>query len=137
MIGYFEVSADFVSGCLEFLSGFAAVASFIATVFIHRKTVERQRKIETIAAYSAIREKQPVSIKNASNKEIDDYLLDMEFFCVGINNGIYDVKILKEMSGKRLLGQYEEIKQRKSNFSETTAWSEYIKVMERLASMYE
>ena len=65
----------------------------------------------------------------------------MEFFCIGINNGIYDFCILRKMSGQRLLNQYrsgmcEFVDSRRKRSQKTDDWCEYKKVMYKLEKYY-
>ena len=42
-----------------------------------------------------------------TDKDRLDYLKEMERFCTGINNNIYDLNIISQMSGNLLITQYD------------------------------
>lgn len=114
------------------------VISAIITVRIYRHTVNRESKILTLEHLSQIREKYPNKVPARQRLE---YLRDMEFFCTGINEGIYDIRIVKKMSGRRLLRQYDSymrnyITLRRKASTSDESWMEYECVMEKLRVLY-
>lgn len=122
----------------DLLADLAAVVGAVVTVFVFRHGVKRERKILTIDEYSRIRSDHSGIV---TDDEKLDYLKDMEFFCVGINSGIYDFKILQKMSGRRLLSLYQDemkdfIIYRRESQNEKDAWCEYETVMRCLECHY-
>lgn len=116
----------------------APVAGALIAAYVYWHTVRRDKKIETIKKLSELRDKYPQKV---SNDDILNYLRDMEYFCTGINEGIYDLKIVKKMSGKRLLRQYDEyiqatIAARREQRDSEIIWKEYEEVMQKLNLMY-
>ena len=127
--------------CLEIAANIAAVVGAIISVFVYRGTVNREKRILTIENFSKIRDKYPQELYGSNERIKLDYLRDMEFFCLGVNQNIYSFDIMQKMSGKRLLAQYEcymkeFISERRANHSETI-WIEYEKTMNRLYKYYE
>ncbi|MBR6826506.1 MAG: DUF4760 domain-containing protein [Oscillospiraceae bacterium] len=69
------------------------------------------------------------------------YLKDMEFFCIGVNSGIYDFGVSQRVSVRRLLAQYQTeirhlIEIRRQEQGATDIWCEYERVMQRLECHY-
>lgn len=123
----------------DFLLVAAPVASAIIAVYVHRRTVLREQQLQTIRHLSKLRGKYPETIPKHRRLQ---YLRDMEFFCTGINAGIFDLTIVKKMSGRRLLRQYNsymqneiQIRRRNANHPEET-WTEYELAMQKLHLMY-
>lgn len=127
-----------VTVVIELIGNIAAVIGAIISVSVYGNTVKREKKILTIETFSKIREKYK---KEISENDRTKFLKEMEFFCVGINEGIYDINIIKKMSGKLLLEQYDGmkpyIKERKATHQDPECyWCEYEKVMQKLQCMY-
>lgn len=122
----------------EIFGNIAAVIGAIISVAVYSHTVKREKKLLTIDTFSKIREKYH---KEIPENERMKFLKEMEFFCVGINEGIYDINIIKKMSGKLLLEQYDEmkpyIKERRTVLQNSECyWCEYEKAMRKLQCMY-
>ena len=72
-----------------------------------------------------------------SYKAKKKYIKELEFFATGVNQKIYDVKIVNKMIGSKLIYQYEKylmkiiIRIRKSN-EESKAYIEYEKMINNL-----
>jgi len=126
---------------------FGIVAATVISLLTHRSILKRDKKINTIAEFSKIRTKYPdLSCMKAAKcrswcefkRKRIAYLKEMEFFCVGLNNGVFDINILKKMSGHLLVTQYRRY-MRKVAFSRLDKgfeYQEYIKVMETLCEDY-
>ena len=68
--------------------------------------MNKQRKIDTLNELASIRVKYP-TFKMIANQEKIEYIQRMEFFALGVNEGIYDISIVKKMSRKVLINQYD------------------------------
>lgn len=102
------------------------------------KTVNREKKILTIQEFSKIREKYPnMSSKYANNNERLEYLKEMERFCVGIHYKIYDIEIVKDMSGHLLVKQYDSymkdlVQSRRELRSKFSAYEQYEETIKKI-----
>ena len=125
---------------IEVCANIAAVAGAIISVAVYRHAVKRERKINTIREYVRIRNQFPY--EKIPENQLKPYLREMEFFCTGINEGLYDFGVLRKMSGRRLLSQYnnymrEYISDRRTRIgASSVSWVEYEKVMGRLQCRY-
>lgn len=126
-------------GFVEILADWAAVAGAITSVVVYCQTLQRDRKLATINKVNEIRCKYPEVDPLPEDGKLQ-YLREMEFLCTGINEGIYDLNILKRMSGRLFLSQYNNLKpflqKREENPKAKDAWSEYKSVMEKLNLLY-
>lgn len=91
----------------QIVSAGVAVLSFAGSVIVYRRTLNRERKLDTIKMLSEIRMKYP-KIFGLSYKAKKKYIKELEFFATGVNQKIYDIKIVSKMSGSRLIYQYEK-----------------------------
>ena len=125
---------------VEIAANIAAVAGSVISACVFKHSIKRERQILTIKTFSKFRQKFPKEIVKMSNDERKDYLREIEFFCLGINNKIYDFDTLRKMSGKRLLSQYKKMKYfvniRRKERNEDSIGCEYEKVMKRLECYY-
>ena len=89
----------------------------VISIWTHYAILHRDKKINTIQTLSAIRSKYPnmKTVKTAgcsTEKELaekrGEYLKEMEFFSVGIQEGVFDLNITAKMSGHLLINQYDE-----------------------------
>ncbi|MBQ1216969.1 MAG: hypothetical protein IIX85_03315, partial [Clostridia bacterium] len=116
---------------VSFLADLAAVAGALVSVAVYYDTVNRDRKISTIAKYSELREKFPANIEDLDEEGKLAYLKELEFFCTGINERVYDLRILRKMCGKRLIRQYDSVmkdfveERRRVSQTASRAWTEY------------
>lgn len=124
---------------LKIVKDLAPVAAALISVLVYRHTVTRERKINTMKAFSKIRMKYPNMSPYAENKVCDSirkhYLKEMEFFCTGVNSKIYDIRIVKKMSRSYLIDQYFKYLRKYVNNIRSTqpnAYSEYLKVINKL-----
>lgn len=125
---------------IEIVAGLAAVVGAIVSVVVYKQTLNRDKKLATINIINEIRNKYP-RVSKLSWCERQSYLREMEFLCTGINEGIYELSILKRMSGRLFLSQYRIIKpyleaRRKTKPSAEEAWHEYESVMQKLNLLY-
>lgn len=126
----------------EILTTLAACASVIASVWVHRSTLRRSKKLETIKKLSKLRDDYP-ELDELTYEEKFNYLKELEFFCTGINEKIYDIHILKKMSGKLFLSQYRNVmrdfiaERRSQSSTAKNAWKEYEAVIMKLSDMYD
>ena len=97
-------------------------------------------KLETLRKLTELRMKYP-SMEEISNNDKLDYIKELEFFATGINQKIYDIKIVTKMSGSRLISQYdialeEIVKQRRKGKEDSTSYIEYEKIEEEIKNTY-
>ena len=116
------------------------VVSVVASVGIFRATIRRDKKLSTLKIVNEIRRAFP-EVQHLSKKETKQYLQRMEFLCTGINEGIYDLSIMRRTSGRLFLSQYGivksyiQIRRTKGTLSENT-YVEYEQVMHKLDKFY-
>ncbi|MBE6619205.1 MAG: DUF4760 domain-containing protein [Ruminococcaceae bacterium] len=127
---------EFACSHCEIIASITSVLGSIVSVSVYRTTMKREKKILTIEHLSKIREEYSGGFPSEKNN-IEKYLKKMEFFCVGINSGIYDIKIVKKMSGRLLLEHYEKMKIYIQKKKHESSWCEYEKVMKKLQKMYK
>lgn len=130
-----------MSEIYEVITSIASVAGAGISVGVFCRTIKRERRILTIKAISGFREKHQLETFNMTDAEKKEYLKDIEYICIGINNKIYDFKILQKMCGKRLLSQYQNgmedfVKLRREIRDTDEIWNEYEKVMKKLECHY-
>ena len=120
----------------QIISAVAAVGSFAGSVIAYRRTLNRERKLDTIKMLSEIRMKYP-KICGLSYKAKKKYIKELEFFATGVNQKIYDIKIVSKMSGSRLIYQYEKylkkiIKRIRKGKEDSKTYIEYEKMINKL-----
>lgn len=120
----------------EIISGIAAAVAIIISIILYRHGLNRERRTDTLKCFSEIRRKY-FNTKALSEKEKLKYLNELEYFATGINAKIYDIKIVKNMSGSRLIRQYDNwasefIQFRRKQFGNEKAYCEYEKMIEKL-----
>lgn len=125
MVTFFEI-AD------SALPAFAILAS----VSIYRHGLTRERKNETIQCLSRIRRRFPNAGSLPQRRQLG-YLNELEYFATGVNEHIYDIKIVQKMSGRILLKDYEHwarklIEERRNRPGKQTIYCEYEKMMKGL-----
>ena len=126
----------------NFLLKYSPVIGSIISVFVFAYNVTREKRILTIKEFSKIRNCYREDVSRMEDDQKIDYLRDLEFFCLGINKGIYNFQIFRKMSGKRLYIQYDEqlkpfIKVRRDLHKENNYYCEYEKVMKKLSKYYK
>lgn len=120
----------------QIVSAGVAVLSFAGSVIVHRKTLNRERKLDTIKMLLEIRMKYP-KVCGLSYKAKKKYIKELEFFATGVNQKIYDIKIVNKMSGSKLIYQYEKylkkiIKRIRKGKEDSKAYIEYEKMINKL-----
>lgn len=101
------------------VSACAAVAALAITVAVHLHGLKREIKLDTLNKYYAIRSTKVD--KNSSEESKKEFLIELEYFAVGINKKVYDIEILARVGGQRLLRIYhgwveEFIKKRRNKY---------------------
>lgn len=136
-------SIDVVVDIFQIITALAAVAGFILSIFVYKNTLNRERKLDTLRTLSELRVKYP-NTERMSEKESSEYIKALEFFATGVNQEIYDIKIVKKMSGNRLVEQYnenlkdliEKKRQKKDGKKkDSEAYIEYEKMIQALRKM--
>lgn len=120
----------------EIISGIAAAMAIIISITLYMHGLNRERKVDTLKSFSEIRKKY-FNTKTLDDKEKLKYLNELEYFSTGVNEKIYDIKIVKKMSGSRLIRQYENwaaefIHYRRNRFANGKAYYEYEKMIKSL-----
>ena len=115
-----------------------SVCGVFVSAIIYLHTVNREKKILTIKEFMKIREKYPnLSSEHVTDEVRLEYLKEMERFCVGIFNNIYDIKIITDMSGHLLVKQYDSYMKdfmlsRRKNKSETWKYKRYEETIQKI-----
>ena len=73
----------------QIASALAAVGSFVGSIIVYKRSVNRECKLETLRKLTELRMKYP-SKEEISNNDKLDYIKELEFFATGINQKIYD-----------------------------------------------
>ena len=120
----------------QIVSAGVAVLSFAGSVIVYRKTLNRERKLDTIKMLLEIRMKYS-KVCGLSYKAKKKYIKELEFFATGVNQKIYDIKIVNKMSGSKLIYQYEKylkkiIKRIRKGKEDSKAYIEYEKMINKL-----
>lgn len=119
----------------QIVSAGAAIASFVGSVIVYKMSLGRERRLDTLRTLSELRMRYP-TVEGMCKSDKLDYLQELEFFATGVNNKIYDIKIVKRMSKSRLTTQYnlylkkfiEERREKKNS----TSYIEYEKMIQKL-----
>ena len=122
----------FVQIC-EIISGISAAIAIIISISLYVHGLNRERKHDTLNRFAEIRNNY-FNTKHLDDKEKLKYLNELEYFATGINNKVYDIKIVKLMSGNRMIRQYNDFIQlrRSSRYGNENAYNEYEKMIEKL-----
>lgn len=123
----------------QIASALAAVGSFVGSIVVYKRSVNRECKLETLRKLTELRMKYP-SMEEISDGDKLDYIKELEFFATGINQKIYDLEIVNKMSGSRLISQYnialeEIVKQKRKGKEGSTAYIEYEQMIEQLRKL--
>lgn len=123
----------------EILNVISATTAIIISIVFYRHSLNRERRTDTLKSLSEIR-RQYFNTKTLNDKEKLKYINELEYFATGVNEKIYDIKIVKKMSGSRLIKQYESwiadfIQVRRSKFGNNLTYIEYEKMIKRLKEM--
>ena len=123
----------------QIVSALAAAGSFVGSLVVYKRSVNRECKLETLRKLTELRMKYP-SMDEISYDDRLDYIKELEFFAIGINQKIYDLEIVNKMSGSRLISQYdialeEIVKQKRKGKEESTAYIEYEQMIKQLRKL--
>ncbi len=123
----------------QIASALAAVGSFVGSLVVYKRSVNRECKLETLRKLTELRMKYP-SMEEISDGDKLDYIKELEFFATGINQKIYDLEIVSKMSGSRLISQYDIalkklVKQRRKEKENSTAYIEYEQMIKQLRKL--
>lgn len=118
------------------ISGIAAAVAVGISIFTYIHGLNRERKAETLKAFSEIRKKY-FNTKTLDDKEKLKYINELEYFATGVNCKIYDSKIVRKMSGSRLISQYDDwvadyIQERRDRHGNKNAYCEYEKMIKEI-----
>lgn len=127
------------------LGAWGTVTAAGIAVLTYRDSVLRSCRLETIRELSRIRMKYPNMARKArlpgAEEELTAYLRELERFCVGVLEGVYDLDVVVSIAGSLLLSQYdgfmkqlieERRKQTAQQASAGTIYIDYIMVMEQI-----
>lgn len=116
---------------IEWIGVIISIVSVVISVKTYYDNYNKQKKIDTLNLLSEIRVEYP-SFNTLSNERKLEYMQKMEFLALGVHEGIYDIDIVKKMSRKRLLSQYEEVIAKYFNENNIKEYSEYRNLMEEI-----
>lgn len=122
------------------------ILATVISLYSHKQIIKRDLKSNTMEQLSKIRSENPnlYSVKTANCASEDElkekrlkYLKKMEFFCLGINEGVFSIEIATKMSGHLLVKQYSNYMKRfaKSRQVKGFEYSDYIIVMEKMTEL--
>lgn len=120
----------------EFISCATAILAVILSITVYIHGLNRERKLDTLRRFSELRQEY-FNTKDLDMKGKLKYLNELEHFATGVNEGIYDIRTVKRMSGRRLIKQYDTwgadlIKERRELSGTSTAFCEYEKLIKRI-----
>ena len=120
----------------EIVSGISAAIAIIISISLYVHGLNRERKHDTLNRFAEIRNNY-FNTKHLDDKEKLKYLNELEYFATGVNNKVYDIKIVKLMSGNRMIRQYNDwasdfIRLRKSRYGNENTYNEYEKMIAKL-----
>lgn len=123
----------------QIVSGLSSAVAIIISITIYRHGLNQERKINTLNSLSEIR-RNYFNTKKLNTEEKLHYINELEYFSTGVNQKIYDVKIVKKMSGSRLIRQYENwsadfIEKRREDSGNNNAYYEYEKMIKKLKKL--
>ncbi len=119
------------------ISAIAAVVALIITVRIYHNEQKKERQLETIKAFSEIRKKYFNSVSLSDHEKLQ-YLNELEYFATGVNVGLFDIEVVKRMSKKRMINQYNTwikqfiIERRARNGGSSSAYQEVEKMFDTI-----
>lgn len=94
------------------LGAWGTVTAAGIAVITYRDSVIRACKLETIKEFSRIRMKYPNMSRKAkepgSEEIVTAYLRELERFCTGVLEGVYDIDIVATIAGSLLVSQYDD-----------------------------
>lgn len=113
---------NYILDICKIVSGIAPTIAVIISIIIYIHGLNRERRQLTLKVLSEIR-RNYFNIAHADYKTKLKYLNELEYLAIGIRKKIYDIEIVYNMSGRRLIGQYDKwagsfIQQRKDEHPE-------------------
>ena len=129
----------------EALGAWGTITAAGIAAITYRDSVLRAGRLETIREFSRIRMKYPNMARQAGlpggEEELTAYLRELERFCVGVLEGVYDLDVVVSLAGNLLLSQYdgfmrqlieERRRQTHQQASKDTIYLDYITVIEQI-----
>lgn len=116
---------------ISIIATIISVLSLGVSIYTYWYNFNKQKKIDTLNELAEIRIKYP-NFSVLLNEQKYEYVQRMEIFALGVHEGIYDLDIVKKMSRKRLLSQYEEVVAKYFNENNIKEYSEYRNLMEEI-----
>lgn len=133
-----------------------SIGSLILSIITNIESVKRERKQATLNAFNTLQNEALDKLyhyteadirKITENSRTDEYkevsvlLARWEHFCVGVNSDIYDIKTVKRLAGKYLIGLYKKVsplieKKRKINTTDKH-YDEIEKMIEKIDKLYK
>lgn len=121
---------------VDILSMIVSIIAITISIFTYFHGLNRERRTDTLKSFEEIRKKYYNTVNLNEPKKIE-YLNELEFFATGVNEKIYDIRIVEKMSGSRLINQYEKwaaelIQDRKAKYGNSKSYCEYEKMIKSL-----
>lgn len=85
---------DTIVQVCEIVNRMSSAMAIIISIVLYRHGLNRERKTDTLKNLSEIR-RQYFNTKALNYKEKLKYLNELEYFATGVNEKIYDIKIVK------------------------------------------
>ncbi|MBO5746837.1 MAG: DUF4760 domain-containing protein [Clostridia bacterium] len=110
---------------ISICSAVVAIASFVFTFCVHKQTKKRNKKKDTLDAFSLLQEQVLDELYNIKKsnvnviaedihskefKHISTMMARIEHFAVGVNTNIYDFNIVKRLAGRHFCGLFDKLK---------------------------
>lgn len=90
----------------ELTSIFISLLALTLSIYTYFHGLNRERTLDTISAFSNIRLKY-YRWNDLNNEQRARYMSELEFFATAANKGMYDINIVKTMSGTRMVKLYD------------------------------
>lgn len=137
--GFYGGAMEIVVQVCQIISGISAAIAIIVSIVFYRRSLNRERKTDTLRNLSVIRRKY-FNTKRLDDDEKLQYVNELEYFATGINEKVYDIAIVKKMSGSRLVRQYDNwakdfIMKRRDMFGNSKTYCEYENMIKDLKAM--
>lgn len=141
---------------MELIALIISILSFISSVLIYFFGILRQKKQDTINAFNTIQNQVLDEMTKHTKKELstiaqntrsEEYknmsvlLARCEHFAVGVNSGIYDIRIVKRLAGRYFIGLYEKflplIEEKRRICPTDRHYDEFEKMIHKLKKYYK
>lgn len=121
---------------IELASIFISVLALAFSIYTYLHGLNRERTLDTINAFSAIRLKY-YRWDDLNNEQRARYMSELEFFAAAANKGMYDIGIVKTMSGIRMVKLYDRylqsyISESRTKHNNPNYYSELEEMIEKL-----